>query len=297
MFRLVGGGGGLEDLHYMEPTILRHLKVLFQMHPHVDLKWQSAKRGQTALFAAVQRKLPRVVEFLLQQPGIDPELGERVLPNSPKRHSETPLGEACYQGDPALVEILLADPRVGTNTPTTFPHATPLWWIVRNGRYNALESLIAHRGMDLDLKAFGPYPEPMDVMEVARAADSLGDQDAVGRRNFRKWQVRIVSMLERFRDDRVLVVFAKRMHLLIPQALAAALFAVIVMLCDNYFFLRPRLRVPDKVRTARFLRMARRLPMELQVILALRAHRSPRDMLMSNDSKGMFRYLCSLLKE
>jgi len=84
-----------------------------------------------------------------------------------------------------------------------------------------------------------------------------------------------------YQRDPLRVRHCMRMELGFREAFAAEIFAVIILFADDFFILHDHLG-PGAPRT-RFLSMARRLPLELQMLLAWRAQGDPREVILSSD--------------
>jgi len=69
---------------------------------------------------------------------------------------------------------------------------------------------------------------------------------------------------------------------------AARTFSLIVFVCDGYLRLKNR---PDQEKTNRFMRMAFRLPMELQMMLCNILFDYGKDVILTKDSEPAFRGL------
>jgi len=113
----------------------------FCSDPAVNVNWQD-EDGSTALFYAYHNGYPLVVEHLLAQPKIGPDLA---------RHTgATPLFIACQKGHKEVVSVMLADQRVDPNKPRN-NRSTPLWIACQNGQLVVVQLLLASGG-EIDIK-------------------------------------------------------------------------------------------------------------------------------------------------
>jgi len=103
------------------------------------------------------------------------------------------------------------------------------------------------------------------------------------------------SLLERFMSNPTLTRHELRVKLGLLDGLAADLFALIVFfLCDDLLQIKPAFTTisnPAAASATRFFATARRLPMELQMILCRRAVGSSKDSVLSKDSEIAFKSL------
>jgi len=113
-----------------------------------------------------------------------------------------------------------------------------------------------------------------------------------------------VSLLERFLANPVQTRHELRVMLGMLDELAAEVFALTVFLCDDLLQLRPAALAatpnPAAVSSAaaaaiRFFTLAKRLPMELQMILCHRAVDSAKESVLRKDSEAAFHSLAKNL--
>ena len=144
-----------------------------------------------------------------------------------------------------------------------------------------VERLIAS-GKDLgDLNAKVRYGEnEYTALEIARG----------------EGETQIALLLERFLANPAQTRHEVRVELAMLGELAAEVFALVIFLCDD--LLQPKLvPTPDVMGTdaAHFFFIAKRFPMELQMILCHRAVGSAKDGILSKDSEAAFKSLVMLL--
>jgi len=108
----------------------------------------------------------------------------------------------------------------------------------------------------------------------------------------------VVSLLERFMADPTQTRYELRVKLGVLDELAAELFALTVFHCDNLLQLKPDLATnPAAVDAAaiRFFVIARRMPVELQMVLCNRAVGSGKDSVLTSHSERAFKDLARIL--
>ena len=101
-------------------------------------------RGRTGLMAAVNNKHNSLVQFLLQQPGIDM--------NCRDRGGRTALHYSVYGDNPEGLRLLLAHPSMGSINTRTDNGDTPLMLAVNQGRLSCVVELVGVEGVDLDTR-------------------------------------------------------------------------------------------------------------------------------------------------
>ena len=181
----------------------------------------------------------------------------------------------------SVIQVLLKDPRVDI---TLANDRGRTWWASWNALLKVVEVLIAS-GRDLgDLNqkgtdGYGDYT----ALEIARL-----NQDS-----------EIVPRLEKFMTNPTLTHHQVRVKLGVLAEVAAEVFALTVFLCDDLLHLKPmqatRSTPAAAIKTTRFFAIARRLPMEVQMILCHRVVGSPKDSILSKDSEPSFTSLAANL--
>jgi len=100
-----------------------------------------------------------------------------------------------------------------------------------------------------------------------------------------------VSVLQRFIANPALTRHELRVRLGFTEALAAEVFALTVFLCDGLLQLKPAIVTT----TTRFFAIAKRLPMELQMILCNFVAGSKKQNILRKDSEVAFKSLARIL--
>jgi len=210
----------------------------------------------TALHHAVYNNDVEDVKLLLALPAINV--------NVQNIDGHTPLSVGCYRGRVDSVCVLLKDPRVDA-TLVNNKLCTPLWQAANDGSSEAIEWLIAS-GKNLG---------------------DLGlDFEIMGR-----WSSQVKALLKRFVANPAQTRHEIQVKHGVISALAAEVFALMVFLCDNLL----QLKSTSRPAAARFFRVAKRLPMELQMMLCHRVFGSMKQNIRSNDSEAAFKSLAQIL--
>jgi len=176
---------------------------LLKDHPDINVNWTNAAEW-TALHIASLSGHAEVVKVLLAHPNINVNLR-----NS---NGQTPCSLACEFGRGLVVELLLKDPRVDVTLDDDLG-CTPLWWASSYGKQEVIEWFIASGRVLGDIKSQKEYT----ALEIAR----------------REKKTEVVSLLESFIANPVLIRQKVRVKLGVLNALAAEVFALTVFLCDD----------------------------------------------------------------
>ena len=195
--------------------------------------------------------------------------------NAKNTLGSTPLTLACANsGMLGCIKLLLKDPRVEVNMANNYGN-TPLWTLIWNAGWTLTEYLeeikwlVALRGDELDLekKGFG-YGKECSPLELAR----------IGKK--------CLPFIERLVADPKQVRYEVCLEFNFPEALTADLFAMTVLLCDDF------LRLNETASSAsRFFNIAKQLPIELQMIVCHRAHGSGKDNIKSKVFEPAFKHI------
>ena len=212
-----------------------------------------------------------IVELLLAHPAINV--------NILNAGGATPFSLSCNHGYLLVVRLMLKDSRVDVSLADNH-HCSPLWRASLHGYHEVIEWLIAS-GRDLgDLNAKGNYAgqefTPLEIATVCHTTE-------------------VMSLLERFMANSSITRIEVRRKLGLLDELT--LFAVTVFLCDDLLQLQPATNTTSGEAAAiiRFLGIAKRVPMELQMILCLRAVGSMKHHILRKNSEAAFRYLAKIL--
>jgi len=236
-------------------------KGILRNNPNLDVNWDN-NHGHTALTVACWN-YDSMVSILLVHPAI--------IINSKKNEGQTPFYGACQEG-PTCVRLLLKDPRVEVNEPDQYG-GTPLRAVALDGLIDIIEWWIAS-GREMDLGT------PGDIYKT----DAIGVAKREGYRE-------VVTLLERFKENQEETRHAMRVQLGWYDEAASEIFALVVFVSDEL------LHVKDTIPTlaARFFNIARRLPLELQMIICHLVVRSPKEIIPGKDSEVAFKSLAESL--
>ena len=217
--------------------------------------------GRTLLYVACREDIP----LLLAHPDIDV--------NVKNEFGVTAFCLACANGHTSSVRLLLKDSRVKVNEPTN-SGSTPLQLVARDGCLDVIRWwIVSGREMDLG--------EPGDVEKT----DAIGVAEEEG-------MTEVVALLERFKSDAAQTRHAMRVELGLLDDLAAEMFALVVFVSDGL------LQTNDSTTTtpaARFFNIARRLPLELQMMLCFRQVGSTKEIIAGKESEVAFKELARRL--
>ena len=127
-------------------------------------------------------------------------------------------------------------------------------------------------------------------MDLGKPGD-VDKTDAIEVAKKRK-KTEVVTLLERFQSDAAKTRYAMRVKLGLLDDLAAEMFAMVVFVSDGL------LQINDTTTpspAARFLNIARRLPLELQMVLCHRQVGSAKEIIPRKESEVAFRELARIL--
>jgi len=206
-----------------------------------------------------------VIPLLLAHPEIDVNVKDII--------GSTPFDYACYYGRTSCVREMLKDSRVKVNEPDG-DGCTPLWIAASRGRLNTIKWWIAS-GREMDLGKPGDV-DRTDVIGVAKKYDNT----------------EVVTLLERFKSDAAQTRHAIRVELGLLDDLAAEMFALVVFVSDGILRIN-HTTTPSPA--ARFFEIARRLPLELQMLLCFRLMRSGKEIISGKSSEVAFKELATRL--
>ena len=220
--------------------------------------------GWTLLhFACLENSRSAVIPVLLAHPAIDV--------NVKSTFGYTPFFSAC-SGYTSCVREMLKDSRVKVNEPNNYGR-TPLWFAAFYGFLEVIKWWIAS-GREMDLGT------PGDEM-----TDAIGGAKEYG-------ETEVVTLLERFKANPVETRHAVRVEINWYDEAAAEMFALVVFVSDGL------LRTKDTTVTtsaARFFSIARRLPLELQMMLCFRQMRSAKEIVPGKEREMAFKSLAKSL--
>ena len=244
----------------------RELAEQMRQDPGFNVNMVQDELGWTLLhYACHQSHRSAVIPILLAHPDIDVNLITRV--------GNTPFLCACFYGNPSCVREMLKDSRVKPNEPDD-DGWTPLYLAARGGHLDIIRWWIAS-GREMDIG------KPGDVEKM----DAIGKAKENGK-------TEVVSLLEGFKSDAAQTRYPMRVEVGWYDELAAEMFALVVFVSDGL------LQINDTTTTtpaARYFKIARSLPLELQMVLCHRQVGSGKEIIPGKESEVAFRELAKRL--
>lgn len=225
--------------------------------------------GATAFFMIAQKGLAHLVKLLMADPRIDVNKG--------KDNGATPFIIACQKGMIEVVKLLLADPRVDCNTPLPDGH-TPLAIAAGFNQVEVLQHLIAS-GKDLDTRAainlevtatLDVLTEWLEFLRSFKKPYVVPEDIARGKNH-----LQCLELIQQVEADPAQTRYKLFHQLRLGEGYAAELFALVIFVGDDYLAFR---NAPKSFEVLRFFRIARRLPLEMQMILCHRVFGSTQDL-------------------
>jgi len=236
---------------------------LMRQDPGFKVNMDQTGNEVTLLHYACQRDhRSAVIPLLLAHPDINV--------NVKNPYGETPFFYAC-RGRPGVREML-KDSRVKVNEPDN-DGWTPFWCAADDGNLEVIKCWIAS-GREIDLG------KPGDVDKT----DSIGVAKAYGKTD-------VVTLLERFKENPEETRHQVRLEIGLVDELAAEMFAIVVFVSDGLLQIKDTTANP----AARFFNLARRLPLELQMMLCFRQVGSFKEIIPGKESEAAFKELARKL--
>ena len=206
-----------------------------------------------------------VIPLLLAHPDIDV--------NVKSNGGCTPFFYACWNGRLDCVREMLKDSRVKVNEPDS-DGFTPLWYAARYGILDIIRWWIAS-GKEMDLGK----PGDVDRTDAIGVAKKRGEAE-------------VLTLLKRFKETPAETRHQVRMEIGWYNGFASEVFALVVFVSDGL------LQIKDTMTTtpaARFFNIARRLPLELQMLLCFRQVGSAKEIVPGKESEVAFKELARKL--
>jgi hypothetical protein len=262
----------------MEEILVRHamrgnaeaVQKLLKDQPDTDVNLVRPGRSRTALSMACTKGNLEVVRVLLAHPGSDPNIA-RVL---------NPIVLAWMADHRDIVKLMLSHPAVDINCGL-------LWRACRQGDEETVVWLLgSNKTVDARSVLTGP------LLDAGHTPAEIACHHGFPH---------IAKLIEAYNSEPLAVRHKIQLTLDVLEAKVAAVFALVVFLCDG--LLAPRL--PDlntgtppgapetDTKAARFFSVAQRLPLELQMVLCNRMHGSSKNTVRREHSEPAFRALFS----
>ena len=252
------------------PGLAAEVQSYLQNTPGLQFNARDVRSNGEALLWASEHGHAEVVKLLLAHPGINVNVQDS--------NRFTPLVFGCVYGRVSVVKLLLKDPRVDVVV-SDMMGCPPLWWAAAEGHLEVIEWFLAS-GRDFDVNQAGRdwkngvRSTPIQVATQKELEDG-------------------VTLLKRFTANPAMTRHELRVRL-VPEELAAELFALTVFLCDDLLCLKTPTKVTATA-ASRFFDVVKRLPMELQMVLCRRVFGSAKDSVLSKDSEVAFKSLAKIL--
>jgi len=251
------------------------LAELMRQDPGVNVNEEDVFGKIPLHYACASGKRSAVIPLLLAHPDIDVNVKDI--------DGVTPFNLACLNGLTSCVRPLLLDSRVKVNEPSN-EGCTPLFWAAHAGHLDVIKWWIAS-GREMDLGIPGDV-DTTDAIGAAKKAMIYRIETE------RKRQTEVVTLLERFKSDAAQTRYVIRVELGLLDGVAAEMFAMVVFVSDGI------LQINDTKTTtpaARFFKIARRLPLELQMMLCFRLLGSAKEIIPGKYSEAAFKELAKKL--
>ena len=245
--------------------VVRYLAAIREVDVHLTLEG-----GYTPLYVACSYGRTEVVDFLLCDGRLDPRTFNT--------NGCSPFFIAAQQGHPGVLRLLARDSRGMTTLEavprnTAQPDRTPFFLGVSCGRVDVLREIIS-AGVPL---SFSRLPNAEVATHVA-AARTAGHAE-------------VADLLRRFWDDREGTVITVRRQIGTATEQAAWVFALAVFYSDAFLVLRKRRQgLPvTRARARRFFVQAKKLPLEVVMVLCNAVGNTGRTIVRSEESERAFR--------
>jgi hypothetical protein len=213
------------------------MRMILEENNGINVNWKDSS-GYTALHWACYGGHDKIVTMLLAHPDIDV--------NQKTNGGYTSFVFACSNGKTACAQLMLKNESIKVNEPSNKRH-TPLWCAARCGQLGLIKWWIAS-GREMDLGEFGNQYN--DAIEIAK-----------------KWRwVEVADLLAGFCVNPEGTRYEVKMGLGLFQETAAEFFALMIFFCDGLL----EIKEDNTNEASRFFRMAKELPIELQMVLCYR---------------------------
>jgi len=256
------------------------VRRIFKRNRNLDVNWKVSGTSDTALSSACEEGRATMMSLLLAHPDIDA--------NSEDWWGSSPFLNACRGGRASCVRILLRDSRVRVDQLDQHGYS-PLRCAADGGHLDVIKWWIAS-GREMDLG----QPRNLKTNAIAAAVAASGrivegwlTPEEMEKK--RKQYVRVIHLLERFKENPEETRHEVRAEVGWYEETAVHLFAVVVFASDG--LLVPRRVTGDAPAATRFFRIATQLPLELQTILCFRAMGLTREIMHGEESEVAFKEL------
>ena len=240
-------------------------------NPEVHTGCRKPYTGETAFNLACQKGQVAVVKLLLSH--------RRINVSKNTADEDTPLTAAIQAGQEEVTSLLLKDPRIDVNVCGRVG-ATPLCLAAHHGLLWAAQLILLH-GRNVDTQKRSKSFRNRTASEIAHSGSVMGQLE----KSEGDMKGKIAVWIDSFDIDPI----ATRQRLReLPghrDPFISDTFALVVFMCDDLL----RLRTADFGSPAsRFFHIARRFPIELQMVLCNRMFGSSRNLITSKNSEPAF---------
>ena len=268
------------DQHEVAAMLLRR--------PGIDPNLRGKGTTQPPLLVAASCGSQRVFRLLLQDARVEVRRGS--LP------TQGVLRAACLSEDTGILALVAFSPRFNLNESltTSISSPTPLWVSASKGLLPSVKVVLASRMVLNTVMAGGGG-------RVADIARTLGHEE-------------VAALIEEYEGDSARVRARVWQEMRLGGELAAALFALVVCLCDDLLLLPPLRKEEKKGRTSqaltkqqvvekgeergrRFFALAARLPLELQMVLCNAVYGMAADLIPAHQRETGFRNFAELERQ
>jgi hypothetical protein len=266
-----------------------HFLYLLNKYPDQNLNHletnEGPNQGMTALHYAVKNKSTEIIKLLLAHPKVDPNIKTTSI-------GETPFHLVCgfCEGIPATVfTLFLDDHRIRLNE-LSKNGFTPLVLLVKERNIDCIKMWMAS-GRPLDIGS----PDSPDGYALRDEIQTTIEGFSQPRETFMEEWRAIKGLLASYRDHQKETINKVRKELDWHRKRAAPLYAAVVFVSDGFLEIIKTERDPDKA--ARFFSIARRLPLELQMVLCHRSVKSGGTIIPASVADPAFRDLVVNISE
>jgi ankyrin repeat protein len=275
----------------------RDIVSLLMADHRVDVN-KADNDGRTPFYIACQQGHTNIVSLLTAD--------HRIDVNEPQNNGMTPFSVACQFENNAVLELLFEDPRIDTLAFELDTLCTPLWTASHEARYSTVQLMLAS-GRDLDAAtktAAGTEGwNNTTAAEICQTEHfkSYFDEDVMQAR--RQFGPLIADLINSYERDPVSTRHQLRCLPEMRDPYIGGLFALVVFLSDDLLTLKAdntsssssssSSNKEDKAK--RFFGIARRFPLELQMIVCNRMFGSVKNNVHTSISEPAFKKLTKTL--
>jgi hypothetical protein len=248
-------------IHNSKPEHVRD--VIFNQRIPLDVNYRSIM-NTGFLHEVCYKDGADALSLLLTYPNINVNIEDE--------EGDSPFAVCCFFGRNNCARVLLRDHRVILNEKDRCGRP-PLWYSASSGHIDVINECIAS-GRDLDIE--NCTDGDLTVIEVAREERNI----------------EIAKLLEKYKKTPAETIHLKRVETGWYEREAAERFALVIFLSDGLLEIK---KYPMDKKTTRFFRIARRLPIEIQMVLCQRLVGSTGFLVLSKDSEVAFKELARKL--